>query len=285
MDVNPLCYSGSTPSLRSFGFWVSLLLRRVSLADPVIAVFDGENGSEHRRKLLPSYKAHRWKATSQYSKGFVARSRRSVIEDCLGACHIPSVSLAGQEADDVIATLAEQALGREGVAVVIASPDKDFKQLLSQRVSIVSPLGDLRRWSFCTLGSYVGEHGLGPGSELSLRCLLGDAADGVPGIQTLAPGFGRKTAVKLLERHGTLDNLLSAAAVRTVGKPYAQDALVTHAHFLRTNYEVLSLRRDVLGVSLRDEWLAHRDCRHDKRVFDNFFHTLEQETKEATKCA
>lgn len=72
---------------------------------------------------------------------------------------------------------------------------------------------------------------------------MGDEVDGVPGIQQFVPGFGRKTAIKLLKKHGSLDNLLSAAAVRIVGKPYAQDALTKYADYLRKNYEVLSLRR------------------------------------------
>lgn len=74
-------------------------------------------------------------------------------------------------------------------------------------------------------------------------CILGDEIDGVPGIQHLVPGFGRKTALKLLKKHGSLENLLSAASVRSVGKQYAQEALTKYADFLRRNYEVLSLKR------------------------------------------
>lgn len=72
---------------------------------------------------------------------------------------------------------------------------------------------------------------------------MGDEVDGVPGIQHLVPSFGRKTTLKLLRKHGSLENLLNAAAVRTVGKPYVQDTLTKHADYLRRNYEVLSLRR------------------------------------------
>lgn len=72
---------------------------------------------------------------------------------------------------------------------------------------------------------------------------MGDEVDGVPGIQHVAPGFGRKTALKLLKKHGSLENLLNAAAVRTVGRQYAQDALTKYADYLRRNYEVLALRR------------------------------------------
>lgn len=73
--------------------------------------------------------------------------------------------------------------------------------------------------------------------------MIGDEVDGVPGIQHVAPGFGRKTAIKLLKKHGSLENLLNAAAVRTVGRQYAQEALMKYADFLRRNYEVLALKR------------------------------------------
>lgn len=72
---------------------------------------------------------------------------------------------------------------------------------------------------------------------------MGDVVDGVPGIQHFVPGFGRKTALKLLKRHGSLENLLNAASVRTVGKQYVQDALTKYADHLRRNYEILSLKR------------------------------------------
>ena len=62
--------------------------------------------------------------------------------------------------------------------------------------------------------------------------MVGDESDCVPSLQQVAPGFGRKTAIKLLKKHGSLENLLNAAAVRTVGKPYAQDALIKYGEFL-----------------------------------------------------
>jgi len=72
---------------------------------------------------------------------------------------------------------------------------------------------------------------------------MGDEVDGVPGIQHLVPSFGWKTALKLIQKHGSLEALLNAAAVRTVGRPYAQDALTKYADYLRRNYEILALKR------------------------------------------
>lgn len=78
---------------------------------------------------------------------------------------------------------------------------------------------------------------------------MGDEVDGVPGIQHLVPSFGRKTALKLIKKHGSLETLLNAAAVRTVGRPYAQEALKNHADYLRRNYEILALKRFVRFLS------------------------------------
>ncbi|KAL3830272.1 hypothetical protein ACJIZ3_019074 [Penstemon smallii] len=277
LDVNPLCYKGSTPSLHSFAHWISLFFSQVSLNDPVIAVLDGERGNEYRRQLLPSYKANRRKILQQLTP--LERSPRSthtrsheLVMDFLQKCNVPVVKIEGHEADDVVATLVEQVL-QKGYRAVIASPDKDFKQLISEAVQIVIPLPDLDRWSFYTLKHYIAQYNCEPQSDLSLRCILGDEVDGIPGIHHLAPGFGRKTALKLLKKHGSLENLLSAATVRTVGKQYAQEALTKYADFLRTNYKVLALRRD-LDVHLEEQWLCGRDAQNDSEVLSSFMDFL-----------
>ncbi|XVE60804.1 hypothetical protein DITRI_Ditri05aG0156400 [Diplodiscus trichospermus] len=172
LDVNPLCYAGSKPSLQSFGHWVSLLFSQVSLTDPVIAVFDGDRCNEQRRELLPSYKAHRRKffrqatTSRKYVRSQVGRSQQ-LIMDVLRKCNVPVIKIEGNEADDVVATLVEQVLQR-GYRVVIASPDKDFKQLISENVQIVMPLVELDRWSFYTLKHYIAQYNCDPHSDLSL---------------------------------------------------------------------------------------------------------------------
>lgn len=190
---------------------------------------------------------------------------------------ISVIKVYGFEADDVVATLTDQVLQR-GHQVVIGSPDKDFKQLISEDVQIVMPMPELRRWSFYTLRHYIEQYKCHPSSDLSLRCIIGDEVDGVPGIQHLAPGFGRKTALKLLKKHGSLANLLSAAAIRTVGKQYAQDALTKHADYLWRNFEVLSLRRNA-EVHLKEEWLLERDTFNDLVVLSNFIQVLDEAKK------
>ncbi|XP_061361856.1 uncharacterized protein LOC133305616 isoform X2 [Gastrolobium bilobum] len=214
----------------------------------------------------------------RFSRGHVGRSYQ-VINDVLGKCNVPVIKVDGHEADDVVATLAGQVLNK-GFRVVIASPDKDFKQLISEDVQIVMPLPELRRWSFYTLRHYRDQYDCDPQSDLSLRCIVGDEVDGVPGIQHLVPSFGRKTALKLIKKHGSLETLLNAAAVRTVGRPYAQDALKKYADYLRRNYEVLALKKDV-NVQIHEDWLIERDTHNDTFALSTFFKYLE-ESKELT---
>ncbi|KAF6137468.1 hypothetical protein GIB67_009944 [Kingdonia uniflora] len=164
--------------------------------------------------------------------------------------------IQSHEADDVIAILKEQVL-RQGLRVVIGSPDKDFKKLIIDDVEIVMPM---------------------PEFDLSSRCIVGDEVDGVPGIHHVALCFGRKTTLKLVKKQGSLENLFSTAIVRTVGKQYVQDTLSKHGDSLRKNYEVLNIRRDV-DVHLKEEWLSARDTCNDMSVLSNFVKLLEQGQK------
>lgn len=77
------------------------------------------------------------------------------------------MQIEGHEADDVVATLVEQVVQR-GYRVVIASPDKDFKQLISEDVQMVMPLPELGRWSFYTCNHYIAQYNCNPHSDLSL---------------------------------------------------------------------------------------------------------------------
>lgn len=274
VDVNSIYYKGAVPSLRAFADWISMFLDRISLKDPVIAVIDGEGGSEYRRQLLPSYKAHRNKySPARYVRAPVpVEKTHRIIINFLRECNLPVVKIEGHEADDVVATLVTQVLERR-LKVVIASRDKDFKQLISEDVQLAIPMENLGRWSFYTMKHYLAQYECDPGSDLSLRCMIGDEADGVSGIQTFVPAFGRNTALKLLKKHGSLENLLKTAVVRTVGKPYAQDALIKYADHLRKNYQVLSLKRDI-DVHLQDEWLLERETCNDSYAVSNLYGML-----------
>ncbi|XP_024386451.1 uncharacterized protein [Physcomitrium patens] len=267
VDVHPLCYNGSKVQPRKVIEWMTLLFSEVVQDNPIIAVMDGERGNEYRRALLPSYKAKRnfyRPLGAGYGHSSAANDLRKalpLIHGFLSLCHIPVVKQEFAEADDVIATLARQAR-HKGFQVVIASPDMDFQQLLTPDVHMLLPVPELGRWSFFTLQNYVAQNTATPDLELGLKCLLGDVSDNVPGLPDVSPGFGKNTALKLMLKHGSLENLLAAAATRTVGREYIQDALKKHENLLRRNLQVLSLRTDV-DVVLEEEWCRSRCIDND----------------------
>nr|GLL21986.1 uncharacterized protein LOC109175770 [Ipomoea trifida] len=140
-------------------------------------VIDGERANEYRRKLLPTYKAHRKKLLGSTSKRFTAVERsHKLILDVLKKCNVPVVKLESHEADDIVATLVGQVL-QKGFLVVIASPDKDFKQLISEDAQIVVLVPNLNRWSFYTLKHYRAQYNCDPQSDLSLSASKGGGSD------------------------------------------------------------------------------------------------------------
>eukprot|EP00249_Psilotum_nudum_P021342 c28077_g1_i1 orf=553-1794(-) len=273
LDVYPLCYRGRKPQPSRIVRWMRMLFSQVADKDPIIAVMDGERGNEYRRSFFAAYKATRnnfvplsQSKDRQTWKGDDADLREALpcIESFLNYCNVPVIKIEDAEADDVVASFARQAI-QKGMHVAIASPDKDFRQMLCEDVEIVVPQMELGYWSFYTIKHYIGQYGCDPSIELGLRCMLGDQIDNIPGLSEFVPGFGRKTALKLMKKHGTLENLLNAATIRTIGKPHIQNAVMEHALILRRNLKLLALRRD-LPVVYRDEWCFERDSSKDSQA-------------------
>jgi DNA polymerase I len=135
----------------------------------------------------------------QYSIPFIKR----IVQ----AFDIPCLEVSGVEADDVIGTLASRAEG-DGVDVIIFSADKDFRQLLSPRVSMLRPAYKGEAFDLETEATFREKYdGLEPARFVDVLALMGDSSDNVPGV----PGIGEKTAIKLLKEYGTVEELLERA--------------------------------------------------------------------------
>src|SRR5262249_32194466 len=123
-----------------------------------------------------------------------------MICQMLEAMHIPVLGEDGYEADDVIATVAAVAAQR-GLDVLVCTNDKDCRQLINDRVRLYN----LRKRTVLDREALVEDWGIGPEQVVDLQALVGDSVDNVPGV----PGIGIKTAAKLLQEFGTLENLLA----------------------------------------------------------------------------
>jgi len=146
-----------------------------------------------RNEIYSDYKANRSEAPDDLAPQF-EYIRKSVI-----AFNLPSVDLPNYEADDLIATYAEQILAK-GAKVTIVSSDKDLMQLYKKDVRLFDPMKN----KFITPEDIVNKFGVGPEKVIDVQSLAGDSSDNVPGV----PGIGVKTAAELINKYGTLEKLL-----------------------------------------------------------------------------
>src|SRR5262249_48437535 len=123
-----------------------------------------------------------------------------LIHQALEALAIPVVSHPRYEADDILATLARSGAAR-GLDVWICTGDKDCRQLIDDRVRLYN----LRKRVEFGRAELLADWGVTPEQVVDLQTLAGDPTDNVPGVQ----GIGVKTAAKLLQQFGTLDNLVA----------------------------------------------------------------------------
>ena len=180
-----------------FGFVVTFedLLKR--LKPTHIAVAFDPAGPTFRHEAFEQYKAQR-EDTPEDIRWAVPR-----IKQILQAMNIPVLEVAGYEADDVIGTIAHKA-EKEGFDVYMATPDKDYGQLVTEHVFMYRPR---HTGGFEKLGpqEVCEKYGLQHQSQvIDLLGLMGDSSDNIPGCK----GVGEKTAVQLLQQFGSIDNLL-----------------------------------------------------------------------------
>ena len=157
-----------------------------------------------------------------------------LVRRLFAVMEIPCLELAGFEADDLLATLAEQTT-RLGGECVLATADKDARQLISEQVRLLN----LRNNALIGAEELEAEWGLRPDQVVDYLSLVGDAVDNVPGI----PGIGPKTASELLVKFGTLDNLLNH--IDEVSGTKRKENLVAHADTARAGRELIRLERAV----------------------------------------
>jgi len=215
------------PTNLTFGF-VGILLKllRDYQPDYLAVVIDvGGDQENFRAQLYPEYKANRQETPDDF---------HPQVERCvevLGHMGVPVIGQAGVEADDVIASLVRR-LEREhdDLEIRIVSRDKDLAQLIGDRVELL----DIYTDKTVKPDQLFGVEGVMPEQVADILALMGDPVDNVPGV----PGFGPKTAARLILRYGSLDGLL-ANLDEIKGK---------RRESLESSREVVALSRQLVGL-------------------------------------
>ncbi len=157
-----------------------------------------------------------------------------LVRELCATMGIPCLELSGFEADDILATIVARATAR-GASVILATSDKDARQLLSDRVTLLN----LRTNALMGPEELRADWGIGPEQVVDWLSLVGDTADNVPGV----PQIGPKAATELLQRFGDLETIL--AHVDEVKGAKKQENLRTHADTARAGRELIRLHADV----------------------------------------
>ncbi|MBS1123286.1 MAG: polymerase [Deltaproteobacteria bacterium] len=210
-----------------------MLMRMEEDAAPkrIVVVFDDKSGVKtFRAEMFPAYKATRKEPPEELVV------QMDYFPKVVRGMGWPVIAVPGVEADDVIATLVEQARAKDW-DVVIYSADKDIMQLVGEGVSMIDAL----RQTTYTREEVIKKMGVPPEKIADFLALVGDTSDNIPGIR----GVGDKTAANLLEQYGTLDNLIAQNPVVPriqIKQPFGDPEQLER---IKISRQLVELRRDV----------------------------------------
>ena len=196
-----------------------------------IGVAFDPHGPTFRSEAFPEYKAQREETPEDIRKAV------PIIKNLLKAYRIPVLEVDGFEADDVIGTLATKA-GADGIETFMLTPDKDYGQLVRDNVFIYRPR---HGGGYETMGpkEVCEKYGIpSTNSVIDLLALMGDSADNFPGC----PGVGEKTAVKLINEFGTIEQLIARSS-EIKGK--LREKVEEHVEDIKMSYFLATIKTDV----------------------------------------
>jgi len=235
--VRELSTREGQPTNALFGF--IRMLRQLEARwkpDRLVVTFDGGSPASRLEKC-PDYKAQRSPMPDDL------RSQFALINEFLRLSDIRNICIQDQEADDVMATLAERAVG-EGAWVRLATSDKDLMQLVDEHIHMIPPTKTNEELDAAGVLAKTGVH---PSQIVDWLALIGDVADNIPGIN----GIGPKTATKLLSQFGSLEGCFAQAA--EIGSKNIREKLVAGRAIAELNVELMTLDRNVPGVPAWEE--------------------------------
>src|SRR5215831_13939011 len=255
--------SRGEPTNAVFGFTRMLLdVLRMIQPEYLVVTFDRPTPTFRHVSYAP-YKAHR----PPLPEGLRAQFPR--VREVIQAFNIPIYEQDGFEADDLLGTLSLQARER-GVYSIIATGDMDTLQLVDDWVRVTFARSPRRgEFEYFDRDAVIARYGFEPQHLVDFKALVGDTSDNIPGIA----GIGAKTATKLIEQYGTLEDILAHASELA---PRTRVALTEHAELAKQCKYLATIVRDV-PVELDLEGAHARQYNPDRvlRLFRELeFHTL-----------
>ena len=259
-----LTNSKGFPTNAIYGFTNMLLkLLRDLTPDYIVMTFDLK-GPTARHEEFVDYKATRKPMPDDL------KPQIPFIKDVVRGLSITVMEKRGVEADDIIGTLAQQA-SKRGWRTAVISGDKDLMQLVDENVTMIDTMKD----KTYDVAAVKERFGVVPEKVVEILGLMGDTSDNIPGV----PGIGPKTAQRLIEEYGSVDEVIKNSEnlrnvkLRETFRIYAEQARLSH--------QLASIRKDIeIDFDLRDAAIKEPDKESLSRLFSEFeFSSLLQEIK------
>jgi len=218
-----------------YGF-MSMLTRLMETEAPThIAVAFDVSRKSFRTDKFPDYKGTRGETPPAF------HGQVPLIKEVLNSLNIPTLELDNYEADDILATLANQGAA-DGMEVLVCSGDRDTLQLVNDDVTVLYPIKGVSEMARMTPDAVYEKYGVYPGQYPDLAALVGETSDNIPGV----PGVGPKTAAKWISQYGSLVSLLDNVE-EIKGK--VGETLRNNVDQVRQNREINTLLTD-LGLAI-----------------------------------
>ena len=235
----PLTDPKGEPTGAIYGFirMISTLIKELN-PEYMAVVFDLP-GKTFRHEKYKEYKATR-KETPDELKVQIPK-----IKEIIKLWGINILEIPGYEADDIIATIAEKAVNK-GFKVIIVTPDKDMIQLIDKNIFILNPVSG----EIFDREKVKEKYGIYPEQFIDYLSMIGDTVDNIIGVK----GVGPKTAEKLLNKYGTLDNIIKHIDQL---KPKLKEAFIEAEKRLKENIFLVSLKKNI-NINIEPEELKKR---------------------------
>jgi DNA polymerase I len=248
--------STGQPTNAIFGF-ASMLVKLIDERGiaPTVVVWDA--GTSGRTELYPEYKAQR------RSRPDLLKMQWPAMQPLVEAMGYRNVTVQGYEADDVIASLAERAREQQ-VPVTIVTGDRDIFQLIDEQglIEVMATARGITETKTYDRQAVIDRYGLPPELIPDFYGLKGDTSDNIPGV----PGIGEKTASELVQRFGSLEQVL--ANIEEIGGAKRRENLREHGQVAIVSKQLATIRRDVpLDFDPAAELASEPDRSRAREVF------------------
>lgn len=276
--IKPLTNSKGEQTNAVYGF-TNMILKLLLEQDPkfLLVVFDSKTPT-FRHEQYREYKAQRKKMPMEL------KSQIPLIMEVLSGLGINYYSEDGFEADDVMGTLAKKYQDQFNEIILITN-DKDILQLVNEKVKVYSAKRGISEVIIYDEEEIKKRYEITPSQIRDMLCLMGDSSDNIPGI----PGVGEKTAIKLIQKFGSLENLIQH--IEEVTPQEVREKIKAHLEKVIFNKQLVSLDTQApIKIDIQDLEKKDIDKQNLRKIFSHleFYRMLErfkeERPKESFKC-